>query len=179
MNQFPRKYWLILFLFCLLLNKISAQVVGNLSVLADDSTFLISIVPAKTIERPFNITNTGQITLKAPAGSFDISDINSFTGIWQLNTIIEQPIEAPNFDYIVFTLVTPIQNPSYQANIEIPFFSFKNKNGCIGSIQLINNFTDAFWPPNSLDVNIGNQLTILEYGINNACLLYTSDAADE
>ena len=168
MNQFPRKYWLILFLFCLLLNKISAQVVGNLSVLADDSTFLISIVPAKTIERPFNITNTGQITLKAPAGSFDISDINSFTGIWQLNTIIEQPIEASNFDYIVFTLVTPIQNPSYQANIEIPFFSFKNKNGCIGSIQLINNFTDAFWPPNSLDVNIGNQLTILEYGINNA-----------
>ena len=131
MNQFPRKYWLILFLFCLLLNKISAQVVGNLSVLADDSTFLISIVPAKTIERPFNITNTGQITLKAPAGSFDISDINSFTGIWQLNTIIEQPIEASNFDYIVFTLVTPIQNPSYQANIEIPFFSFKNKNGCI------------------------------------------------
>ncbi|MFK7983550.1 MAG: gliding motility-associated C-terminal domain-containing protein, partial [Saprospiraceae bacterium] len=139
-----------------------------ISVLADDSTFLISIVPNKTIERPFNITNTGQITLKALAGSFDISDVKSFTGIWQLNTIIEQPIEAPNFDYIVFTLVTPIQNPSYRANIDLPFFSFKNKNGCIGSIQLINNFTDNFWPPNSLDVNIGNQLTILEYGINNA-----------
>jgi len=168
MHYFPSKYWIILITLCLSISKISAQVVGNISVLADNATFLISIVPNKTIVSPFNITNTGQITLKAPAGSFDIAEVKSFTGIWQLNTIIEQPIESPNFDYIVFALVTPIQNPTYQANIEVPLFSFKNENGCIGSIQLVDNFADIFWPPNSLDVNIGNQLTILEYGINNA-----------
>ncbi|GEM_PF-3644191 len=136
--------------------------------LEENATFLISIVPNKTIERPNNITNTGQITLKAPTGTVDVSSVNSFTGIWQLNTIIQQPVEAPNFDYLVFNLITPISNPSYRANIEVPLFNFKNKKGCTGSIELIENFTDVFWPPNSLDVNIGNQLTILEYGINNA-----------
>lgn len=168
MNQFSQKYLIILIPLCLFLNKISAQVEGNISILADNTTFLISIIPNKTIESPNNITNTGQITLKAPTGSFDVSAIKSFTGIWQLNTIIQQPIEAPNFDYIVFNLVTPIPNPVYQAAIELPLFSFQNKNGCISSIQLIENFNDAFWPPNSLAANIGNQLTILEYGINNA-----------
>lgn len=155
-------------LLCLFLSKISAQVVGNISMLADNTTFLVSIIPNKTLERPYNITNTGQITLKAPAGSFEVSTLKSLTGIWQLNTIIQQPVEAPNLDYLVFNLVTHIPNPVYQANIEVPLFSFKNKNGCLASIELIENFADVFWPPNSLDVNIGNQLTILEYGINNA-----------
>lgn len=146
----------------------SAQVVGNISVLDDNTTFIVSIIPNQTIERPKNITNTGQITLKAPTGSFTISDVQSFTGLWQLNTIIQQPIEAPTFDYLVFNLVTHIPNPKYEAGIDLPLFSFKNNNGCIGSIALIENFNDAFWPPNSLDANIGNQLTILQYGIDNA-----------
>ena len=142
--------------------------VGNISVLEDHTTFIVSIIPNQTIARPKNITNTGQITLKAPTGSFNISEVQSLTGIWQLNTVIKQPIEAPAFDYLVFNLVTHIPNPNYQAGVDLPLFSFKNEHGCIGNIALIDNFNDAFWPPNSLDANIGNQLTILQYGIDNA-----------
>ncbi len=142
--------------------------VGNISILDDNATFIVSITPNQTIISPKNITNTGQITLKAPTGSFNISDVQSLTGIWRLNTVIQQPIEAPAFDYLVFNLVTHIPNPRYQAGIELPLFSFKNNNGCIGHITLIENFNDAFWPPNSLDANVGNQLTILQYGIDNA-----------
>lgn len=142
--------------------------VGKISVLDDYATFIVSVIPKQTLERPSNITNTGQITLKAPTGSFKISTIKSLTGVWQLNTIIEQPLEAPDFDYIIFSLVTPISNPSYQAEIDTPLFSFKNEKGCFGNITLIENFSDPFWPPNSLEANIGNQLTILAYGIENA-----------
>ncbi len=168
MNQSPRQSLITLLFFCLLFSQISAQVVGKIAVLEDNATFIVSIIPSETIESPNNITNTGQITLKASTGSFTISTVQSLTGIWQLNTIIQHPIEAPNFDYIVFNLVTHISNPTYQAGIETPLFSFKNENGCIGSIALIDNFTDTFWPPNSLDANIGNQLTILGFGIDNA-----------
>lgn len=168
MNQFPQKSLTALVLFFLLGSSLSAQITGKITVFPDNSAFLISITPNQTIERPNNITNTGQITLKAPTGSFLVSEVQSFTGIWQLNTIISKPIEAPDYDYIIFNLITHIPNPNYQANIELPLFSFKNSKGCIGSIELIENFTDPFWPPNSLEANIGNQLTILNYGINNA-----------
>ena len=168
MNQFPQNCLTTLIFLFLLYCPISAQIIGNISNLSDNSTYLISITPNQTIRSPNNITNTGQITLKAPTGSLEVSDLQSYTGIWQLNTIISQPVEAPDFDYIVFNLVTHIPNPNYQADVELSLFSFKNNYGCLGSIELIENFSDAFWPPNSLDANIGNQLTILQYGINNA-----------
>ncbi|MEM1122961.1 MAG: gliding motility-associated C-terminal domain-containing protein, partial [Bacteroidota bacterium] len=126
------------------------------------------IVPEKAIPRPKNITNTAQITFKASTGHFEVTDVQSINGVWRHTATVKSPEEAPNFDYIVFSLVTPMVNPDYQANMALPLFSFKNGQGCIGSIELIENVADEFWPPNSLNVNVGTQLTILEYGLGNA-----------
>lgn len=168
MSQFNKQLLTIVALFILSNFQLSAQIIGKLTQSADKKTYQFSVIPDKTIVRPNNITNTAQITLKASTGSFEVAKVNSITGIWQYNSIIKRPTESPDFDYIVFTLATPLANPNYQANIELPLFSFENQYDCIGSIELVKNFTDEFWPPNSLDANIGTQLTILEYGIDNA-----------
>jgi len=168
MSQFKKLLLIHLAIITTLNLPLAAQITGKLIQSTDKKTFTFSIIPEKTITRPKNITNTAQITFKASAGSFEIAQVKSITGIWQYNSIIKSPAESPNFDYIVFTLATPLANPNYQANVELPLFSFENQLGCIGSIELIENFTDEFWPPNSIDVNIGIQLTILEYGIDNA-----------
>lgn len=168
MSQFKKQLLILLAIIPILTLPLSAQIIGKLTQSTDKKTYNFSIIPDKTITRPNNITNTAQITFKASAGSFDVAKVKSITGIWQYNSIIRSPIESPNFDYIVFTLATPLANPNFQANVELPLFSFENRQGCIGSIELIENFTDEFWPPNSIDANIGIQLTILEYGIDNA-----------
>jgi len=43
----------------------------------------------------------------------------------------------------------------------IPLFSFTNIGTCTGPVNLIDNATDPFSPPNSREANVGNALTIL------------------
>jgi gliding motility-associated-like protein len=162
------KRLLILGLFYFIINGIQGQVIGKLALLPDGVTYRLSLIPNQTIAPPNNITNTGQITLKAAAGSLEMTDFQNITGHWELSTIIEQPSEAPNYDYFIINLITPIINPEYIANQELAMFSFKNAKTCSGSIELIENEIDAFWPPNSFSLNIGNQLAILQFGVNNA-----------
>ena len=155
-----------LFLFCFL--WANGQVIGRLILLDDQETYQASIIPNHTINSPENITNTGQITLKAATGTFEIADFQNLSGIWQFNTRINQPLEAPDYDYLIFNLIAPMLNVTYEKGVEVGLFQFKNKNGCSGTIELIENSVDSFWPPNSQNANIGNQLTILFYGIDNA-----------
>lgn len=148
--------------------SLKSQVQGKLKQLADLETYQISIIPNQTIIAPNNITNTGQITLKVTSGSFELAEFKAINGLWQFNARINQPEEAPNFDYIIFNLAAPVVNPNYQKNQDYPLFQFKNANGCLGSIELIENGIDEFWPPNSLQANIGNHMTIFGFGIQNA-----------
>ena len=161
-----------LFLLVLLINffgiSLLGQVTGQLNYLPTEEKYLISVVPNQTLTAPNNITNTGQITLKATAGSFNITNVLSFNGVWSKTATIKSPIESPDFDYHIFILNTHIDNPSIEAGVELPLFSFNNSGDCEGSIELIDNFTDEFLPPNSRDANIGNQLSILGFGFDNA-----------
>ncbi len=168
MAQFCKPLLLLLAIVHLFNLPLAAQITGKLTQSTNKKTYQFSIIPNKTISSPNNITNTAQITFRASKGSFEVTKVKSITGIWQFNSIVKSPIEAPNFDYIVFSLATPLTNPKYQANVELPLFSFENQLGCVGSLELIENFADEFWPPNSINANIGSQLTILEYGIDNA-----------
>lgn len=168
MHQFKKKSCYLVGLFFLILPNLSAQIIGQLTQSEDKKTYTFSVIPEQTITSPNNITNTAQITFKATTGSFEVANVKSINGIWKYNSIIRNPVEASGFDYIVFNLATPLTNPNYQAKTALPLFSFENQYGCIGILQLIENFTDEFWPPNALNVNIGTQLTILAYGIGNA-----------
>ena len=162
------KLVIVFYLFIYFSFSLNSQVQGKLIQLADLETYQIAIIPNQTVTAPNNITNTGQITLKVSAGSFELADFKAINGLWQFNARINQPTEAPNFDYIIFNLATPLVNPNYQKNQDYLLFQFKNANGCLGSIELIENEIDEFWPPNSLQANIGNHLTIFGFGIQNA-----------
>ncbi len=163
------KFFVTLLIMLLNSSQIAGQLTGKLTYSPEEETYLISVIPNQTLLAPKNITNTGQITLKTTSGTFNITAINSITGIWSKAATINSPIESPSFDYHVFILGTPITNPKIEAGTPIPLFSFQNnKEDCNGSIELIENFSDAFWPPNSNDVNIGNQLTVLGFGFDNA-----------
>ena len=155
-----------LLIYCLLLitNGLVAQVKFKLVLLEDGKTYQVSLIPEVTFTNPLNLTSTGQVTLKAPSKGVAVDQIfNLQEGvIWERNSLTESPAESPDFDYISFGLVTQgTKNLKYEKGVEVPLFAFTNLLECQGTITLIDNWTDAFAPPNSKNVNVGNQLTIL------------------
>lgn len=148
----------------LMTNWLGAQVKFKLVLLEDGKTYQVSLIPDVTYINPLNITSTGQVTLKVPSKGVVIDQFFNLQEevIWEQNSLTEAPIESPDFDYISFGLVTPAtKNINYETGVEVPLFAFTNLLECQGSITLIDNMTDAFAPPNSKNVNVGNQLTIL------------------
>lgn len=167
--SYPDKKSTLTFLI-LLINTIGVlgQITGQLSYAPLEKRYIVSIIPNQDLSAPQNAISTGQITLKVSTGDFDISSIVSVNGNWTKATTIKSPVESPDYDYHVFILGTLLTNPTISANTPIQLFSFTNNKDCQGSIELINNFVDKFWPPNSLDVNTGNQLTVVGFGNRNA-----------
>lgn len=155
--------------FVLLLFSFSldAQVKFKLRFDFQTERYVVSVIPMATYVYPNNITGTGQVTIKVPTNKFFPVDIVSYLqGMeWDANSRNNAPSEAPDFDYISFGLaIQGIAYPEYLAGVELPLFSFENAYGCIGNIYLVDNITDPFMPPNSLNANIGNTLTIMGAG---------------
>ncbi|MFK7982636.1 MAG: T9SS type A sorting domain-containing protein [Saprospiraceae bacterium] len=151
---------LLLFTF----NWGNAQVKFKLTMLEDGQTYQVSLIPEVTFQNPLNLTSTGQVTLKAPTNGLAIEELLNLQEavVWEQNSLTESPAESPNHDYISFGLVTQgTKDIKYDSGVEVPLFAFKNTLECQGEITLIDNLTDAFAPPNSTNVNVGNQLTIL------------------
>ena len=141
-----------------------AQVQFKINYNADEENYVVSIVSEKTWTFPNNITGTGQVTLKVPTGAFEPINVKYLHSemIWEDNARSNSPDEAPEFDYVSFGLLNPGgTKPNYVAGEEIALFSFENAFGCTGPVELVNNATEPFMPPNSQNANIGNQLTIL------------------
>lgn len=135
----------------------------------EDGTFLVSMTPDTTWEFPLNIISTAQITIKAPTGQLAISDFtNLIDGVVFFETnIISNPIEAIGFDYISIGLGSQgTTNIPFQKGQKVELFSFVNSNDCTtGTINLMDNATDPFFPPNELDVNVGQQMTIAGFNL--------------
>lgn len=158
------KHTLLIGLLLFTFNWSNAQVQFKLTLLEDGQTYQVSLIPAVTFQNPLNLTSTGQVTLKAPAKGLAIAELFNLQDevVWEQNSLTESPIESPNHDYISFGLVTQgTKDIKYETGVEVPLFSFKNALECQGEITLIDNLADAFAPPNSKNVNVGNQLTIL------------------
>lgn len=156
---------LLLILVCSMSITIGqAQVKFKLTQLADGETYQVSLISDVTYLPPMNATSTAQITLKVPSGGLEVDRIvNLQEGTeWEPNSRTYSPVESPESDYISFGLVTTgTKKLNYQAGIELPLFTFTNIAECNGRIALINHQTDPFLPPNSRQVNVGNQITIL------------------
>lgn len=142
----------------------------------DTETYTVSIIPQATYTEPQNITSDGQVTIKAPTNKFIPVEIKSLLEgmVWEANSRVDAPDEAPDLDYISFALQITggVAYPEYIEGEEMELFSFKNAYGCQGGtstpsdaiISIINNEEDEFMPPNSANANIGNSLSVLGAG---------------
>jgi hypothetical protein len=153
-------------LACGCLTKSSAQVSFQLSLLADQKTYLVSMIPAETWAYPKNITGTAQVTVRIPANvRFTAGNITSLqAGVkWLDNAHIETPASDPTHDYVSFSLTTmATKNIPYQQGVETPLFTFTNiQNDCVGKVELIDNNETIVTKITSEGFNIKNHLSTL------------------
>lgn len=142
---------------------LSAQVQFILDLDPDTRVYTVSMLPEVTWAPPFNKTATAQITMKAPTELFELAEFKSLTPDveWSMNARVNGPQEAPNTDYLSFTLVTGGLEPlTYEAGVPTKLFCFKNATDCTGEVSLINNDSDPFLPPNSRSINVGNSIAV-------------------
>ncbi|MFQ5447666.1 MAG: hypothetical protein ACE5FF_12105, partial [Saprospiraceae bacterium] len=108
-----------------------------------------------------NLTHFAQITLVVPTGSFQLDNLENHAGLWEMTHLLTHPAENPGADYSVFNLVNATTGIVYKQGQEVPLFSFQNAlPGCGGAFEIMDNATDPFAPPNSLNMPVGNELVI-------------------
>lgn len=108
-----------------------------------------------------NLTHSAQITIVVPTGSFQPGNLENHAGLWELTHLLTHPSENPGADYLVFNLVNATTGIVYHQGQEVPLFSFQNAlPGCGGAFEIMDNETDPFAPPNSLNIPVGNELVI-------------------
>ena len=164
-------------LLCTVFTIAQAQVQFKLDYLPKQDAYQVSMISQATWQSPMNMTGTGQVTIKVPTGQFEVSNLNFLQPDvrWEANSTQIAPMEAPEFDYISFGLMSfGTKGIEYTAGKEVPLFTFQNAMGCTGTIQLIDNNTDVFMAPNSRSANVGNQLSVFGAGGN----AWTGNAGD-
>lgn len=139
-----------------------AQVQFKIELLDDNTTYQVSMLPLATWSAPDNLTSTAQITLKVPTGQFRLTNFQNLQPgiVWERNTHVIAPVEAPDYDYFSFVLVDfGTAGLDYITGQEVPLFSFQNGAGCPGMIAIFDNENDPFRTPNSRQTNVGNHIT--------------------
>lgn len=147
-----------------------AQVEYQIEWIESTETYQVSLKSNTTWEAPYNITSTAQITIKVPTGDFEVDNfVNMIHNVsFEQNSRHNAPEESPEFDYISFGLNNiGTDKINYTEGEIIPLFSFKNSGTCNGEIYLIGE-NDAFMPPNQAMANVGNSITTLGGGPDNA-----------
>lgn len=138
---------------------------------ADQLTYRIYMVSAASYSGVRARISTAQITVSVPHGSgndrFIPASITSpIAGMrWVLTGRADAPRENPDRDYLFFNFTnnnTPVVQFDIVPGQEYLLFEFKRVGNCIGSAQLVDNATDEFRTPNSLGINTGNSLSILD-----------------
>lgn len=110
------------------------------------------------------ITGSGQVTLKFQTGG-TMSGLTSKAGTWSQNATISNPSEAMGFTYVSVGFI--VDNPQivYQPDSETLLFTFK-LNNATAQPSLLENSVDPFdHLPNSANSNPGNELTVLDFGV--------------
>ena len=153
-------------LACSCLTQATAQVKFQLSLMADQKTYLVSMTPAETWAYPKNITGTAQVTVRIPANvRFTAGNITSLqAGVkWLDNARIETPASDPTHDYVSFSLTSmATKNIPYQQGIETPLFTFTNiQNDCVGKVELIDNNEAVVSKITAEGFNVKNHLSTL------------------
>ncbi|MCB0556627.1 MAG: hypothetical protein KDD02_23985 [Phaeodactylibacter sp.] len=143
MNAF--KNMLLIGLALMLSHAIHAQVKLKLSLMADQQSYVVSMIPESTWAAPLNRVGSAQVVLRMQAGRpFLAGNVTSLIpGVsWVDNAYIESPESAPGFKFVCFALNEQgTKNIPFQAGVETPLFTFSNlEPGCVGAVELVENY---------------------------------------
>jgi len=144
------------------------EVTFIIDLLDDGETYQVAMEPKQDWNGVHGLTSTAQITLTVPSGGFELVDLYSVNGSWSSNATILSPSDNANIDYINVGLVSLGTDAiGYAKNEPTVLFTFKNGGACTGPVRLMED-NDPFAVPNSMNVNVGNQITTLGSGNINA-----------
>ncbi len=138
------KKLLILGFLVFLTLEIQAQVKLKLSLLSDQRTYVVSMIPDDSWEAPMNMVGSSQIVMQMDAsGRFQAGEIRSLIpGLnWTDNAYIDKPGSAPDYNFVCFALKEQgTKKIPFIAGVETPLFSFVNLEAdCVGEIRLVEN----------------------------------------
>ncbi len=136
--------------------------------------YRVSMATGVTYAALQDTTHGLQVTLKVPHTGFEISNLTpQISGLnFAISSYYQAPTEAPDWDYITFTLTTT--NTTLIPYIEgqtAHLFTFTNTGVCAGDSVYIMSDTDPFYPPNSENADVGLKLSVSGAGgPANTCL---------
>ncbi|MBI1224690.1 MAG: T9SS type B sorting domain-containing protein [Bacteroidetes bacterium] len=158
----------------------AAQIQLKIELLPDGETYtLFARSESELLPPSNNILHAAKIAVTVPTGSFELASLQNLNGQWQLNSIVQHPIENPSLDYLLFSLEAATDALEFHYGQELPLFSFQNKNGCTGAFEIMHPATDPFLPPNSLNLPVLTEFIVEGVGNSNAVNgLYDMGAAD-
>lgn len=133
-----------------------------------DGVYMVSLIADTTWEFPNNVVSTAQITIKVPTGQFTIGAVTNLIEnviFFEIGTI-EQPMEAPDFDYISIALGSQgTSRIPFQKGLKVPLFTISNAQTCADGLISLMGSDDDFYPPNMQDANVGQQLTVSGFSL--------------
>ena len=161
------KYLLCVIIIALFGLDLSAQVRTKIELLADNTTYQVSIAMDRDLLTPFNIITNSTLTIIAPTGGLDLTNLENINGSWERSSFVESPPENNSFDYYTISLRGLIDDVEFTEDVFVPIFSFENNAICLSDISFINNVTDPFIF-NSANINVGNLFVVSGIGPFNA-----------
>jgi gliding motility-associated-like protein len=173
MRQLIRASFILGLIFCSYFTM--AQVRLNIVLDADGVTYKVYLKSDVSFSNNQSLIVTSQVTLVVPHGVgsdyFVPENIQSpYPNMkWRFTNRVDAPVENPDKDYLFFAFTnnqTPIVRFDIVAGQEYLLFSFRRKGNCIGKVALVEEQNDAFWIPNSQNVNVGSSLSIVGAGGN-------------
>ena len=141
--------------------KLKLQLIG-------ENTWGVYATPHNVSPGSNTITGSGQVTVVMPIG-FNWSGLTSISGLWSANATVIGPYENPGAQYVSIGLISgePNHPISYSAGEETLLFTFDGEE-CPEFLRLVDcgtpNQSDPYCPPNSMNSNPGNDLSVIEFG---------------
>lgn len=146
----------------------------------DASTYIVSMVPQKTLSAQQGITGTMQVSLKSrSADGFELGEIKSLQPEveWDKGSVLKSPDGARDADYLSVALHSiGARGLSYTDGKEVPLFSVRNAGNPAADLQLIDNTSDPLVKAKQNPFNVQNQISVLGLGRINA---YSGNLRDE
>lgn len=154
----------LLTICCILLTTTAfSQLKFNVKAMPDAYTYGVHVKICDEIVPSANtITGTGQASIVLPMGS-NATDLQSISGVWTESGSISGPDEAPTKNYFSFGFLADSPQIVFESGKETLLFTFKVEGG--GTPVILDNETDPFAVfPNSMNSNVGNELSVLDVG---------------